>query len=456
MASKRGASSDLNHDNWNQEDEPEESGTFKRASDESLKGRVIKAARRRNPISSITGADGGEKKSAFTGFSGFGKDTPTSSAFSFLSNLGSSNTPPKVNGTEEKSKSDIASFKFSSNIVHNDSKVGRSQLDNANSNTNNSIKSSDYYSKLKGLNQSVSNWIKKHVDANPLISLQPIFKDYEKYFNELENEKDSKQDAAKSDSNNVSSMSMFVFKPTSSIPDSTTEKTQPENKKPSEVPPKNSESTPPKFSFGPSATSASATPSFSFGTSSTNSSGLFSFGKPTNNSTSATVTTPSFSFEVKSNPTTTFSNPAPFTFGNAATKPANDEENKEADDDEEPPKNDFTPVIEEDHIYMIRCKVFVKKDNQFGDRGVGNLFLKPIKDSEKVQLIVRADTKLGNIVLNLILSESIPTKRLGNKDVMLVCVPTPSTAPPPVPVLLRVKSSEQADELLQTLEKHKK
>lgn len=53
MASKRGASSDLNHNNWDQDEEPEESGTFQRASDDSLKRRVIKTARRRNPISSV-------------------------------------------------------------------------------------------------------------------------------------------------------------------------------------------------------------------------------------------------------------------------------------------------------------------------------------------------------------------------------------------------------------------
>lgn len=100
--------------------------------------------------------------------------------------------------------------------------------------------------------------------------------------------------------------------------------------------------------------------------------------------------------------------------------------------------------------------MFVKNDGKFGDRGVGNLYLKPIENSEKVQLIVRADTNLGNLLLNLILSDAIPVKRLGKKDVMLVCVPTPEAAPPPVPVLLRVKNGDEADELLGTLEKHKK
>ena len=33
---KRTAASDLNHDNWDQEDEKEEAGEFKKASDEQL------------------------------------------------------------------------------------------------------------------------------------------------------------------------------------------------------------------------------------------------------------------------------------------------------------------------------------------------------------------------------------------------------------------------------------
>lgn len=73
-----------------------------------------------------------------------------------------------------------------------------------------------------------------------------------------------------------------------------------------------------------------------------------------------------------------------------------------------------------------------------------------------LQLIVRADTNLGNLLLNFILSDAVPVKRLGKKDVMLVAVPTPDEKPPPTPLLLRVKSPEEADNLLETLEKNKK
>lgn len=48
MAGKRGATTDLTHDNWDQEEEQEEAGSFQKASEDILKQRVIKIARRRN------------------------------------------------------------------------------------------------------------------------------------------------------------------------------------------------------------------------------------------------------------------------------------------------------------------------------------------------------------------------------------------------------------------------
>ena len=44
---KRGGS-ELTHDNWDQEDEREDAGTFKKATEGDMKSRVIKRARRRN------------------------------------------------------------------------------------------------------------------------------------------------------------------------------------------------------------------------------------------------------------------------------------------------------------------------------------------------------------------------------------------------------------------------
>lgn len=106
-------------------------------------------------------------------------------------------------------------------------------------------------------------------------------------------------------------------------------------------------------------------------------------------------------------------------------------------------------------FFPFRCKVFIKQGKEYSDRGIGNLFLKPV-DGGKTQLIVRADTSLGNVLLNFIVGSSLPVQRLGTNNVAVVCIPTPEAKPPPVTVLLRVKTSDDADELFNTLEKHKK
>lgn len=48
-------------------------------------------------------------------------------------------------------------------------------------------------------------------------------------------------------------------------------------------------------------------------------------------------------------------------------------------------------------FFLHRCKLFYKKDNEFKEKGVGTLHLKPA-GNEKTQLLVRADTNLGKYV----------------------------------------------------------
>lgn len=52
MSAKRAAPTELNHENWDQDDpsEHEEMGTFKTASKDILEKRVIRTAKRRAPI----------------------------------------------------------------------------------------------------------------------------------------------------------------------------------------------------------------------------------------------------------------------------------------------------------------------------------------------------------------------------------------------------------------------
>lgn len=184
-----------------------------------------------------------------------------------------------------------------------------------------------------------------------------------------------------------------------------------------------------------------ATTSSTATTTQTSNSSIFSFGS------GSTATIPSFSFTAST----------PISFGAPpATTSAEDANKEDTEADDEPPKVKFTPVVEKDHLYTTRCKMFVKKEKEFTDRGVGNLYIKSIENSEKVQVILRADTNLGNLLCNFILSEGIPLTRVGKKDVMLVCLPSPESKPPPIPVLFRVKSSEEADKLFETFNKYKK
>lgn len=65
----------------------------------------------------------------------------------------------------------------------------------------------------------------------------------------------------------------------------------------------------------------------------------------------------------------------------------------------------------------------------------------------------------GNILLNIIVQASIPCTRVGKNNVMLMCVPNPPVDEKNpntlVPLLVRVKTTEDADELHKILEEKK-
>lgn len=175
-----------------------------------------------------------------------------------------------------------------------------------------------------------------------------------------------------------------------------------------------------------------------------------------NKSLFSTPTTTSTLLNTKTDTPFSFGAIKPFSFNsslssNSEIKNSNDN----TEENEEPPKVEYTPIIEENSIYEKKCKIFVKKDDNFVDRGVGTLYIKKIEDKAKHQLLVRANTNLGTILVNLILTEAIPCQRMGKNNVMMVCIPTPESKPPPVPLLIRVKTSEEADELLDQLTKCK-
>ena len=110
-------------------------------------------------------------------------------------------------------------------------------------------------------------------------------------------------------------------------------------------------------------------------------------------------------------------------------------------------------------VTFYSCKLFYKKDASYAEKGVGTLHLKKTKE-DKTQLVIRADTSLGNILLNIFLNPQITTQRIGKNNVMIVCVPNPPIDPKnpssvPMPMLLRVKTDADADQLLKKLDEAK-
>eukprot|EP00105_Crassostrea_gigas_P036246 XP_019920394.1 PREDICTED: nuclear pore complex protein Nup50-like isoform X4 [Crassostrea gigas] len=238
----------------------------------------------------------------------------------------------------------------------------------------------------------------------------------------------------------------------------------------------------PGFSFGKKKES-STTSGFSFGKSGTtdtsSSSGLksgsgnesssatgFSFGT---NAGTGNVPKPAFSFGLGSGTTNSESTKG-FSFAPSTSAPgsssfgpgffsrpagASDAAGTQEEEEYEPPKVESTEIAEEGSQYSVKCKLFYQRDGKWNEKGVGFLHLK--KPDGKAQLVVRADTNLGNILLNISLSPSIPLKRQGTNNVYMMCVPNPKISPKdeenkPAAMLVRVKNAEAADELLEKME----
>ncbi|XP_077566197.1 nuclear pore complex protein Nup50 [Stigmatopora nigra] len=364
---KRNADKELTDRNWDQEEEGEEAGTFSVATEDVMRNRAIKKAKRRN-----VGAES-EACGAFKGFKGFcGSSTPAPTPFGGFSlgaaTNGSAATSPSFAATSPSALTSAPGAAFNgSPAVAADS--GR-----------------EYNRQLTALNCSVRDWISKHVDDNPLCDLQPIFRDYERHLASIERQYGAAEDRKVAPSPASSSKGAADELPAVT------------------------------FNFGqkvdPSATKMAA-PAFSL-----------------------------FGGALRSSPKT--EQPAP---------------SEEQGDAYEPPKPEVKEVKEEDAFYSKRCKLFYKKGGEFKEKGVGTLHLKETAQG-KTQMIIRADTNLGNILLNILLAAGMPCSRLGKSGVVVVCVPNPpvddKNPGTPVPLLIRVKTAEDADQLHKTLEEKKR
>ncbi|XP_058045753.1 nuclear pore complex protein Nup50 isoform X1 [Ahaetulla prasina] len=455
---KRVAETELTDRNWDQEEETEEVGTFSVASEEVLKNRPIKKAKRRNVT---TESESGGAFKGFKGFvlpsgtsifSGFGNGSGTKS-FGGLSNGGGSSSSIthsaslsslKTTSETEPTFSSVVSSGSANNITvekasaHAEANGENPEPLSPGLTQSKACNSKSYHKQLAALNCSVRDWIVKHVNANPLCDLTPIFHDYERYLADIE-----QQGLAGNGSSGSSSSKAAEAQPRpafggTALPQGSTFLF---NSKSEEVLGKKTELEK-KIELKPAAASTTA---------------LFAFGKSDKSSTSSGAAGSGFSFSPgngglfgkdasQTKVASSFSN-------NSLDAPAEKAGNAQTggdEEEEEPPKVVINEVKEEDAFYSKKCKVFYKKDNEFKEKGVGTLHLKPASN-QKTQLLIRADTNLGNILLNILLPPKMPCSRTGKNNVLIVCVPNPpideKNATVPLPILIRVKTSEDADEL---------
>lgn len=139
---------------------------------------------------------------------------------------------------------------------------------------------------------------------------------------------------------------------------------------------------------------------------------------------------------------TTFPNPISTSFpsfGDSNVKKVEDSNTETTGDDgdgEQPPKVQSFEHNEEDAVYTKKCKLYYKKNDNFVEKGLGFLYIKTVKNTEddddgssggsKSQLLIRADTNMGTILLNIALIDSLPISKADKgKGVLITCVPNP-------------------------------
>ncbi|CDW54845.1 nuclear pore complex protein Nup50 [Trichuris trichiura] len=137
-----------------------------------------------------------------------------------------------------------------------------------------------------------------------------------------------------------------------------------------------------------------------------------------------------------------------------------EEEDEEQGEDDAPPIVTPTILPEDGSIHDVRCKLYyMDDDKKYNDFGIGQLYVKPLT-SGRVQLIIRADNSLGNLIFNVAIDQSTPITKAGKNGLSIVVVPNPpikkASGDQPTVALLRVKTDVQLTELLDKIEEAKK
>lgn len=462
---KRRATTELNRDNWDAEEEEERddlTGPFPVASPEGLQNRIIKKAKRSN----LNTQSFDNAISPFAAFGGFAKSTSSTNPFNFLkNNVEDSNSitaSPNKDDKKENGSSTISERKVTpkESTKSNAGKVvAKATTDSSTSHKPKQTRSIEYYRQLQSLNESVMEWMSKHLSKNSCCDFTPVFNDYKKHLDTLNLTYPIKsKEISQEESNSSEASSLRSENPFPKDADHNADhdfalvknlKNEDETDYGANF--KSNTTNTSTFSFGckrtPTATSSiSSGPTTSLKDDSAPEKQPFQFTFGLKNAQFGNTENSSFS--------------KPFSFASAPVdKTAPAESSDENAPEYVPPKNDFVPVKEEDAFYSKRCKLFFKKDDSYVERGIGTLHLKPA--DSKTQLLIRAETSLGNILLNILLNDSLPMSKTGKNNILLVCVPNPpldakkADSKEAIPMLIKVKTSEDADELLEILNKHK-
>ncbi|XP_071190431.1 nuclear pore complex protein Nup50 isoform X3 [Salvelinus alpinus] len=442
---KRIADKELTDRNWDQEDEGEEGqseGAFK-----VFKGFSLAPTSGTGPaaggVTAFSGFGNGVGFKPLSGLSNGNSVKPVAPAFTgFTSPTATKTTTPGSLTFSGPSSSAVITGQQS-----NGSSPVVSSLSPGSSLSSNGSNNQEYSRQLTALNCSVRDWITKHVNGNPLCDLNPIFRDYEKHLSSIDKKYGGSGAAVAADESGSKAAEAEEKRAASTAP-------------PPSSGTAGSTATAPVFSFRKDKDDSATAPVDSSATSPAPiPAGIgFNSGQKGNSSLLGSLSSGGAS-SVFSSSLFGGATPPAFSFSGAKAEAAptqtTDENGEESD---EPPKVEVQEIKETDAFYSKKCKLFYKKDTEFKEKGVGTLHLKTTADG-KTQLLVRADTNLGNILLNILVQASTPCSRMGRNNVMVICVPNPvvdhNNPTNPVAMLIRVKTAEDADELHNILEEKK-
>ncbi|RDD40800.1 Nuclear pore complex protein Nup50 [Trichoplax sp. H2] len=396
---KRGANkqlTDMNYLNDSDEDDGQEE-QWSAASNKKLKDRVIRKVKRGRNAPTTNNNENASRSGAFKLFSGF-KTENSAAKPNFQSNFKAGDFNPPDSKIPLQQPSKLISFKteetskFGSPFVAADQK----QSDNE----------SKYHKKIASLNRSFLRHIQSNLDDNLLVDLSPLFTEYTQYMKKIETDRSKV-------TNTVDSVAKSSIGTLDSNIDS----------KPS--------ITKAAFSFVP--TTSKSIPSLPTTTSfaTTN----FRFAPSSSASSSSEVNKPA---------------PPTGTSGSGDTA---------GNTGEEFAPEGFLPtskplVTEDDAIFSARCKLFYKlkkDDKDWKERGVGTIYLKKTETSG-LQLVIRNDSSLGNILLNIAVSKTFPMSIVKEKNLSFITVANPPIDPKdvstdPTTFLMRLKSATDATSL---------